>query len=58
MGKAEFTKTLIQLSLDLAWGNPAPESVGSVVGLMVNTKKAYAEEYLPGLLLPLAVSPC
>ena len=58
MGKAEFTKTLIQLSLDLAWGNPAPDSAGSMVELMVNTEKAYAEEYLPGLLLPLTMSPC
>ena len=40
----------------LAWGDPALWSIGSMVGLMVTSKKAYANGYLPGLPPPVLPS--
>ena len=62
-----LSKTLIQLSAHgwggilpvscLAWGNPAVESIGSKVGLMVNPKRAHTKGHPPGLLMLVALSP-
>ena len=67
VSRALLSKTLIQLSADvwgctssllsyLASGYPALGSVGSAVGLMVTSKRAYIKEGLPGLLLPVPLS--
>ena len=36
----------------LAWSDPILESTGSLVGLMVNSKRVYANTHLPGRLRP------
>ena len=41
----------------LAWGNPALEPRGSLLGLMVDSMRAHAKEYFPELLLPVSFSP-
>ena len=67
VGRALFSKTLIKLSADgwglsslpvscLAWGSPVLESTGSMVRLMVTSKRAYTKGHLPGLLLPVPPS--
>ena len=40
----------------LAWGNPALEPTGSLVGLMADSRRAHAREYFPELLLPVSLS--
>ena len=40
----------------LAWGNPALGSTGSMVGLLVTSKRTYTKGELPGLLLPVPLS--
>ena len=58
-GQALLSKALIQLPADefslpvscLASGNPALGSMGSMTRLMATSKRAYAKEDLPGLLL-------
>ena len=40
------------IHLCLAWSNPALDSTGSMVGLMVTYKRAYAKTHFPGILLP------
>ena len=44
-------------SSTLAWQDPAVESMGSMVGLMVSSKRAHTKGHLPGLLLPVPLSP-
>ena len=41
----------------LAWGDPALEPTGSLVGLMVDSGRAHAKEYFLELLLPVSLSP-
>ena len=66
-GKTGFCPgELIQLSADgwgctlavscLAWGDPTLGSAGSMIGLMVTSKRAYSKGNLPGLLLPVPPS--
>ena len=40
----------------LAWSDPILESTGSLVGLMVNSKRVYANTHLPGRLRPVPLS--
>ena len=44
-------------SSTLAWQDPAVESMGSMGGLMVSSKRAHTKGHLPGLLLPVPLSP-
>ena len=64
VGRALLSKALIQLSVDgwvalpvncLAWGDPALGSTGTIVGLMVASKRANTKGVLPGLLLLVAL---
>ena len=41
----------------LAWGNPALEPTGPLVGLMADSGRAHTKEYVPELLLPVSLSP-
>ena len=60
VGRAFLSKALIQLSVDgwvalpvscLAWGDPALGSTGSMVELIMASKRANTKGVLPGLLL-------
>ena len=63
VGRAMLTKILIKISAGewgcvswLVWGNPTLRSTRSTVELMVDSKRAYTNEHLPRLLLPLSLS--
>ena len=42
----------------LAWGDPALEATGSLVGLMADSGRAHAKKYFPEFLLPVCPCPC
>ena len=66
VGRALLSKSLIQLSADkwgcyssllVVWPDSVLGSIDSMVGLMGTSKRTYANTCLPGLRLPVPLSP-